>query len=116
MSRKQGPRTAGMRPSAIAVGRRYDTLGNFTAIMRGDGMSRKQGPRTAGMRPSAIAVGRRYDTLGNFTAIMRGDGMNRKQGPRTAGMRPSVHVVRVQLLPSDKRSPNQGLQEVHHGH
>jgi hypothetical protein len=43
MSRKQEPRAAGMRPSAIAVSRRHDAFGNFTAIMRGDGMSRKQG-------------------------------------------------------------------------
>ena len=48
MSRKQGPRAAGMRPSAIAVSRRHGAFGNFTAIMRGDGMSRKQGPLRSG--------------------------------------------------------------------
>jgi len=38
MSMKQGPRSAGMRPSAIAFSRRHDAFGNFTAIMRGEGM------------------------------------------------------------------------------
>jgi len=56
MSRKQGPRIAGMRPSAIAAGRRHDAFENFAAIMGRDGMNRKQGPRATGMRPSAIAA------------------------------------------------------------
>ena len=56
MSRKQGPRAAGMRPSAIAASRRCDVPENFPVFMRGDGMSRKQGPRAVGMRPPVHVV------------------------------------------------------------
>jgi hypothetical protein len=38
-SRKQGPRVAGMRPSAITVSRRYDAFVRFAVIIGGDGMS-----------------------------------------------------------------------------
>jgi hypothetical protein len=45
MSRKQGPRTAGMRPSAIAASRRCDVPENFPVVMRGDDMLSEQGPQ-----------------------------------------------------------------------
>jgi|GEM_PF-2104768 len=98
MSRKQGPRIAGMRPSAIAAGRRHDAFENFAAIMGRDGMSRKQGPQAClGMRSPAIAAGRRHDAFENFAAIMGRDGMNRKQGPRATGMRPSAIAAALQI-------------------
>jgi hypothetical protein len=59
MSSEQGPRGAGMRPSAIAAGRRRRGHNVMTNSSEGGGMSSEQGPRGAGMRPSAIAAGRR---------------------------------------------------------
>jgi hypothetical protein len=56
MSRKQGPRAAGMRPSAIAAGRRCDGFEIFSVATRGGSMSRKQGPRATGMRTPAHVV------------------------------------------------------------
>ena len=99
MSRKQGPRAAGMRPSARARG-----------SLRSNG-------EPAGLLLARVAVGRRHDAFGNFTAIIRGDGMSRKQGPRAClGMRSAVHVVRDRLLPSVNNPPGHVLQEVRHGH
>jgi hypothetical protein len=57
MSRKQGPRAAGMRPSAIAASRRCDVPDNFPVVMKGDSMRSEQGPQTClGMRSSAHVV------------------------------------------------------------
>ena len=39
MSRKQGPREAGMRPSAIAAGRRCNAMGIFSEKIGGDSMT-----------------------------------------------------------------------------
>jgi len=57
MSRKQGPRAAGMRPSAIAAGRRYDVPENFPVFMRGGNMHSEQGPQAClGMRSPVHVV------------------------------------------------------------
>ena len=45
------------------------------------------------------------------------DNMRSEQGPQAClGMRSTVHVVRVELLPNNKKSLNHGFQEVGHGH
>ncbi len=59
MSREQGPRAAGMRPTAIAARRRHPDAEIGKDGSEGGGMSREQGPRAAGMRPTAITASRR---------------------------------------------------------
>ena len=66
MSRKQGPRAVGMRPSANAAHRRPAAARKSDIRQGGGGMSRKRGPRTAGMRPSAIAACRRPVAAGKM--------------------------------------------------
>jgi hypothetical protein len=61
MSREQGPRK-GMRPPAIAAGRRQWLSMRWANGNGGGGMSREQGPRK-GMRPPAIAAGRRQESF-----------------------------------------------------
>jgi hypothetical protein len=56
MSRKQGPRTAGMRPSAIAVRCRRVESGNCEDRRGGINMRSEQGPRAAGMRSPVHVV------------------------------------------------------------
>jgi len=57
MSREQGPRAAGMRPSAIAASRRCDVPENFPVVMRGDDMRSEQGPQAClGMGSPARVV------------------------------------------------------------
>jgi hypothetical protein len=70
MSRKQGPRAVGMRPSAIAAGRRHDALGKFTATMRGDDMHSEQGPACLGMG-APVHVVRVESLLGYIRSLNR---------------------------------------------
>ena len=64
MSRKQGPRAAGMRPAANTGSARRASLGISDIAKEGARMSRKQGPRAAGMRPAANAGSDRHASLG----------------------------------------------------
>ena len=99
MSRKQGPRAAGMRPSA-----------------RAGGSLRSNGEPT-GLLLAGVAAGRRYDVPENFPVFMRGGNMHSEQGPQAClGMRSPVHVVRVRLLPGDMDSLGHSLPGVGHGH
>jgi len=98
MSRKQGSRIAGMRPSA-----------------RAGGSLRSNGEPT-GLLLAGVAASRRCGVRENFPFNMRGDNMHSEHGPQAClGMRSTVHVVRVQLSPSDRNSLDV-LLEADHGH
>ena len=49
MSREQGPRAVGMRPSANAAWSRPGWAGIGTMVEEASSMSREQGPRAVGM-------------------------------------------------------------------
>jgi hypothetical protein len=72
MSRKQGPRAAGMRPSA-----------------RAEGSLHSNGEPT-GFLLAGAAASRRYDVLGNCTVATRGDGM-RSGHLRGYGLQGVIH-------------------------